>query len=110
MNEQLKELRIESVIAANGATAGLKTEGSHNVAAVIVGEIETADVTVSLEQSVDQTNWAAIPGSSKTLSIGQTCHMWNLSGVPSGLMLRVAYLKGTTVTGVLKFFKLLTSE
>ena len=87
-----------------------QTTGGKNTLAVILAGLNSNNAEVELEQSIDNINWGLLPGSTQILAVGQTCHQWNINGLPGGIYLRVVLRKGTATAGTVKSIKLLSDE
>jgi hypothetical protein len=74
---------------------------------VIYSGIDTDDVEIYLEQSVDRTNWNDVPDSTVILDKTKPSHMWNIS-IMRGIHIRVGLLKKTATTGTIENINTLT--
>jgi hypothetical protein len=62
--------------------------------------INSADVELYLEQSIDNVNFNAVPGSNVILDQTKPSHLFNLTG-KKGLFIRVGLKAGTATAGII---------
>lgn len=75
--------------------------------AVLYSDIDTDDVELYLEQSVDGTNWNEVPDSTIVLDNTKPSHLWNLT-IKKGVFVRVGVRKKTATAGTIDKINTLT--
>ena len=107
----LLKLDINHNIAnGNLVSSALQIDANQASILAIFTAIPTSDIVVALEQSLDSVNYTPIPDSSKTLSIGHELHQWNVTGLVSGMYIRLTAKVNTATTGSIDYIKILTSR
>lgn len=111
---QLKDFLDEAYAIATGscAFAAMKIKGNAQTIVAKLADISAADTKLKLQQSVTggENDWADVPGSEQTLVALQTSHTWNVTGYPSGMLLRVYLTAGTDEAGSVNQIKMLSDE
>ena len=111
MNSKLISLSPNYTIVTGDCVFGAQqSTGGKNIISVDIAGYVGSDAQLQLEQSVDGSGWAPVPGSMQVLSAGQTNHQWNDSIHPAGTYFRVKVYKGTAAQGVITDVKLLSGE
>jgi len=75
--------------------------------AVLYNGINTDDVELYLEQSVDGTNWNEVPDSTVVLDNTKPSHLWNIT-IKKGIFIRVGLRKKTATAGIIDKINTLT--
>jgi len=92
-----------------GDTAFEGMQLQDNIAALIVlySHINTSDVEIYLEQSVDGNNWNEVADSTVVLDNTVPSHLYNLN-LKKGMYIRVGLHKGTATEGTIEQIRLLS--
>jgi hypothetical protein len=83
----------------------VQAEGNNAVITIIYENIDTADVELFIEQSVDGSNWPELEGSRKVVDQTKDHHTYNVIGLVKGLLIRIGVDPKTAATGTITEIK-----
>ena len=96
-----------SIAGGNTLFPAVQLEDAAAAIQIQYSGINSADVELYLEQSIDNANFNAVPGSNVILDQTKPSHLFNLTG-KRGLFIRVGMNAGTATAGVIDTILFLT--
>ncbi len=89
-----------SIAGGNTTFEAVQLEEATAAIQILFSNIDSTDVQLYLEQSLDGQNWNAVPNNTVVLDNAKPSHLFNIN-IKRGLFIRVGMLQGTATVGTI---------